>query len=342
MNKRRRFFIFTRLGMLVLLLTAVLAATWIVHAGTSADPFLPGAWTKLPGNPVLSTAATYVFSPSVILDGSTYKMWYTIKPTGTKMSIVYLTSSNATTWNGSDAVPVLPPGNPGSWDANGVSYPTVIKEDATHYKMWYTGVDASSIGRVGYATSFDGTNWTKSGSYVLDVGSAGSWDSAYVGQTSVIKVGANYQIWYRGASATGGAIGYATSSNGLNWSKHDPAITGGSGGWDATPYHPEVIFDGTGYHMWYSGSSDQAPEIGQVGYATSSDGAHWTRKGLVLPQGSAGAWDDESADNAAVLQVGSTLKMWYSGYDGATYQIGYASAPATILDHRVYLPAVIK
>ena len=79
-----------------------------------------------------------------------------------------------------------------------------------------------------------------------------------------------------------------------------------------------------------------------MGYATSPDGALWARKGMVLPQDAAGAWDAGSADHAAVLQVGGALKMWYSGYDGSSYRIGYASAAATMLDHLIFLPLVLR
>ena len=349
MNKNHHFSIFALFSGIILLLAAFAANAWTAHANTPAGPFIPGMWTKYPGNPVLNTGTSgvwddlWIFGPGMILDEPTYKMWYTAFSTAShSMKIGYAESTNGTDWTKSPSNPVLLPGNTGSWDADGVSYPTVIKEDATHYKMWYTGVDASNVGRVGYATSSDGISWTKYVSNpVLNVGSAGAWDSTYVGQPSVIKVGATYKLWYRGGSATGGAIGYATSQNGFVWDKHDPAITGGSGAWDDTPYQPEVIFDGIGYHMWYSGE-DQTHNLFQMGYATSPDGAQWTRKGMVLPQGAAGAWDDASADNAAVLQVGATLKMWYSGFHGQSYRILYATAPATILDHRIFLPEVIK
>ena len=48
--------------------------------------------------------------------------------------------------------------------------------------------------------------------------------------------------------------------------------------------------------------------------------------------GTAGDFDDESADHAAVLQVGSTLKMYYSGYHAGVYAIGLATAPAPLVD----------
>ena len=348
MNKNSRFFLFARLSGIFLALVSLAIGGWTAHAHALADPFIPGAWIKLAGNPVLNTGVSsawddqYVFAPSVILDSTTYKMWYAASSAAsTSKKIGYATSPDGLTWTKYGSAPVLSPGAAGSWDEKGASFPMVIKDGST-YKMWYTGVDASGVGRVGYATSPDGIAWTKSASNpVLSVGTAGSWDSIYVGMTSVIKVGTSYKLWYRGGSATGGAIGYATSPDGLVWTKYDPAISGGSGGWDTTPYHPEVIFDGMVYHMWYSGCN-QAEDLCQEGYATSSDGAQWTRKGMVLPQGAAGVWDDGGADHAAVLQGGSTLKMWYSGFDGASYRIGYASTTATILDHHIFLPLVIR
>jgi len=331
------------------MLVSLTAGGWGVQAQAQADPFLPGTWTKLAGNPVLNTGSAgswndkYTFAPSVLLDGVTYKMWYDAASTaGPARKIGYATSPDGLAWT-RQANPVLSPGTVGAWDEKGAGFPAVIK-DGTTYKMWYSGSDASSTGRVGYATSPDGTTWTKSASNpVLGVGAAGSWDSTFVGMTSVIKTGSGFKLWYRGGSATGGGIGFATSPDGLVWTKYagNPVISGGSGGWDTTPYHPEVIFDGTVYHMWYSGCN-QADDVCQVGYATSTNGTQWIRKGMVLPQGAAGAWDGQSADHTAVLLVGSTLNMWYSGFDGTSYRIGYASASAAVLNRRSFIPALVK
>ena len=43
----------------------------------------------------------------------------------------------------------------------------MVKVGAGDYRMLYTGVDADGIERVGYATSTDGSTWTKQG-VVLD------------------------------------------------------------------------------------------------------------------------------------------------------------------------------
>lgn len=348
MNRNTHLMILARLTLSFFLLLAILGTQLPTLAKTQLSaPNVPSNWTKLPGNPVLTHGTTlqwddqWVWGPSVILDGSTYKMWYvSYGQVSISRKIGYATSPDGITWTKVATGPVLSPGtSAGDWDVAGVSYPTVIKDGST-YKMWFNGVDLAGIGRVGYATSADGITWTKyAGNPVMNVGTSGSWDSTYVGMPSVIKVGTTYMLWYRGGSATGGAIGFATSPDGIAWTKYDPVIPGGSGSWDTTPYHPEVIFDGTAYHMWYSGCN-QAEDLCQEGYAISPDGSHWTRKGMVLPQGTTGAWDGQSADHAAVLLVGSTFKMWYSGYNGTNYQIGYASAAN--LDHSIFLPLVLK
>lgn len=346
MNPNRIFARLTRLCLVLVMLAAFAPTAWAANPAPAAEHFLPGAWGRSGSNPVFNPAAgggwddQFAFAPAVLWNGASYQMWYAGSSVASATrKIGYATSANGTVWVRQGSAPVLNPGTAGAWDEKGVSFPSVLKEGST-YKMWYTGQDAAGVGRVGYATSPDGIVWTKSlNNPVLNVGSAGSWDAVYAGMASVIKVGSTYQLWYRGGSTSGGAIGYATSADGLNWAKVGIGISGGSGSWDDTPYHPEVLFDGTAYHMWYSGCN-LAGDLCQVGYATSTNGAQWTRRGLVLPQGSAGTWDDGSTDHAAVLLVGGTLKMWYSGYHGLTYRIGLASAPATLLDRHIFLPAV--
>ena len=189
---------------------------------------------------------------------------------------------------------MLQAGAAGSWEANSVGSPSVIKDGST-YKMWYTGLDAAALyGRIGYATSPDGITWTKyAGNPVLDVGAPGSWDTNYRGRPTVVKVGGLYHMWFNGYANS--SIGYATSPDGVTWTEYagNPVIAGGSGGWDNFVYRPCVLYDGAQYHMWYSGENS-AHTLSQVGYATSSDGMHWTRKGLVLPQGATGEWDGGS------------------------------------------------
>lgn len=48
----------------------------------------------------------------------------------------------------------------------------------------------------------------------------------------------------------------------------------------------------------------------------------------VLQKGSSGAWDDGHVKDPMLVWDGSQYVMFYSGYDGATYRIGRATAPS--------------
>jgi hypothetical protein len=90
-------------------------------------------------------------------------------------------------------------------------------------------------------------------------------------------------MWYSGYDgSTGTNIGYATSPDGINWTKYDDPITtvppydesdpvldiGLPASWDDTYVGLcGVIFDNTEsrYKMWYSGGT--GPVIGDIGYA---------------------------------------------------------------------------
>ena len=79
----------------------------------------------------------------------------------------------------------------------------MIKEGST-YHLWYTGNDGMTL-RIGHATSSDGINWTKDpANPVLDIGSPGAWDWLNVYGPSVVKVGAEYKLWYSGETLPAG------------------------------------------------------------------------------------------------------------------------------------------
>ncbi len=228
-------------------------------------------------------------------------------------------------WTKSASNPVLDLGSAGSWDDQLVNNPCVIY-DGTTYKMWYAGYKTNY--QIGYATSSDGINWTKySGNPVLTLGSPGSWEDTYVYHPTVIFNGTSYEMWYTGYNGTNEQIGYATSSDGITWTKHsgNPIIGAGTS-WESNGVgNPTVLYNGTNYEMWYAGYNSTNSKIG---YATSSDGVNWTKyvSNPVLDLGTTGTWDDLHVTAAEVLYVGSNYKMWYSGYDGTNYRIGYATS----------------
>ena len=160
------------------------------------------------------------------------------------------------------------------------------------------------------------------GSVMLQQGGAGAFDEGKVGPLSIVVYGRNdYRMWYEGIEATFAVVktGYATSTNGTTWTKYgsNPVFTA-SQAWEANEVAPDtVIWDGVAgvFKMWYHGGNNAGPR--QIGYATSSDGITWTRgnsNNPVLTNGTAGAWDESSVADAAVVRMSSTdYRMWYLG-----------------------------
>lgn len=332
------------------------------------DSFSQTDWTKDPNNPVLRRDTVFANLPNdiyaisdcwVLKDGATYKMWYTggglNYPTDTELRsrICYATSSDGVNWDKYAGNPVLDVSYNGAWDSLGVETVSVIIDaDAPagqRYKMWYAGQYFNEYRyEIGYAYSADGISWTKHGSPVLQVGSASGWDNAFLEGPSVVKDGNTYKMWYCGydvtvnGSSTDGkaSIGYATSTDGINWTKYanNPIMVTGVGNWESVYVQdPHVIKENGEYHMWYGGGSDDSHYDQQVGYATSLNGITWTKSPLnpVLTRGNSGDWDQLVASFPSVINDGGGYKMWYTGKDvdplpeNSTeyyWEIGYATA----------------
>jgi len=234
-------------------------------------------WTKYEGNPITPDPGapgewddSQVGNPSVLFYDGTYKMWYTGYDASNRR-IGYATSDDGIVWTKYEGNPVLDLGVPGAWDDSHVWAPSVLFYDGT-YKMWYTGYDASNADRIGYATSDDGMVWTKyEGNPVLDLGAPGAWDDYHVYGPSVLFYDGTYKMWYAGYDSSNWRIGYATSDDGIVWTKYEgnPVLNlGAPGAWDDYhAYNPSVLFYNGTYKMWYSGYDASNRRIG---YATSS------------------------------------------------------------------------
>ncbi len=260
--------------------------------------------------------------PVVLKEGSTYKMWYTHVDNSNVWTVYYADSTDGVTWGNKQQV-LAPSGTPGAYDEVRVAGPSVLN-DGGNYKMWFSARDANAVWTIGYATSPDGIVWTKVGK-VLDKGLVGTWDSEMVREPSVILNGGTYKMWYAGtASWPVFKIGYATSPNGLVWTKDsgNPIFTGTPGGWDGFEvYAPSVVKDGTTYHMYFSGTDNKVSNKWSTGHATSSDGTSWVeeaRNPILVPDGS-----NDSLDYVGALNDGGTWKIWFSY--GGTYAIGLAT-----------------
>jgi hypothetical protein len=303
---------------LALGLSLALALLWAVgseSAPATAAPLAPqsaGDWDGL-------SAGT----PTVILDTGTYRMWYHGKGLtfyGWGFSLGYAESPDGLTWEKYAGNPVLEPGEPGEWDSAYRGQVALLKDDGL-YKMWYSGAAPGGSWQTGYATSVDGLAWDiYAGNPVLTPGAPGSWDEQEADGPTVIKDDDDtFKMWYHGCNAdwTDCSIGYATSTDGVHWTKHteNPVLQGTAGQWDESGvYWPRVIKNGATYEMWYYND-------GKIGHATSSDGVAWTKDtgNPVLSEG----WDGGGVSPPSLVLDGGTYKMWAGSGVTATRGIGY-------------------
>jgi predicted GH43/DUF377 family glycosyl hydrolase len=240
-------------------------------------------WVEYEGNPVIGPAdpgawdGGHRYVGTVINVEGSYHMYFFGNPDGypfdEHLEIGHATSSDGLSWEMDPANPVMRLGAAGEWDEFTLSSPAVI-HDGTGFRMWYTGGDGQ-VFRAGYATSPDGSSWTKyEDNPVIDVGSPGSFDDDWVGPGSVIVEDGLYRMWYTAARDVGPdsydwTIGYAESTDGLSWTKHpEPVLDPGRLAWA-----PSVLFDGSSYHMWYGGAGAGV----YISYAVSADGVEWAR-----------------------------------------------------------------
>jgi len=240
-------------------------------------------WVGDPANPVLGPGSgwdAWSYVNEVVPVDGTYHMFYMGQeegsPFGRLFDIGHATSPDGSDWTRDPANPVLVRGGAGEWDSDSIAFPAVI-HDGTEFRMWYIGSDGE-VDAVGYATSPDGTTWTKhAANPVMSAGPVGSFDDGSIWPGTVIFDGEKYRMWYTGERDVDDfvwTIGYAESDDGLSWTRHPEPVVVPDPAWnDFIVYAPAVVFDGSTYRMWYGANNRTSLSIG---YAISNDGIEWT------------------------------------------------------------------
>lgn len=292
---------------------------------------LYGNFVAYASNPILSPTApsTYATFSSVLKVDSIYHLYYHDYIGGSSV-VNHATSSDGKTWVKDSANnPVLEKSAAVAWDDNNVGVPMVWKEGATWYMLYRGGTPAVGVDATGLATSPDGITWTKEVTNPVLEGTALEWDGAAGGGAEVwgvIKVDATYYAYYEAvhSDGTGRAIGVATSSDLVTWTKdaNNPIFTYGR-------FCPFVFKYGELYYILvphYAYVTDYA-EIEIYSCATPtfySDDR--TYLGTVKKPGASG-WDAKDQDTPVILTddifrntfVASGGKLWlyYAGNETA-------------------------
>jgi predicted GH43/DUF377 family glycosyl hydrolase len=212
---------------------------------------------------------------------------------------------------------------PEAYDSQKTGPRVVLKLGPLDYRMWYEAVGSNFITQVGYATSRDGLTWVKRGPVMSPDQS--SWEKMETSPNSVLHEGGTFKMWYHGGGYVvsnlpgkrlGGAeIGFATSSDGITWTKYfgNPVLSRGPEGSfdDLQVAEPRVLNLGTnGYRMYFTGQN-AATLKKSLAIANSTDGITWTKYLLnpVIPPDKFGGW------GGAIILNNGIFNLWHGTSD---------------------------
>lgn len=312
-----------RPAMLPACLILMVCATTAVAAepdGSSVET--AAGWVKSAANPVLGGELGTCFDVSLLKEDDLFRMWFSWRP---KKSVALVESRDGIHW--SEPVIVLGPDPATGWEDD-MNRPVVVRH-AGLYHMWYTGQSGRGS-RIGYATSADGKTFRRMSDRPVLAPEA-AWERAdlmcpHVLWDEQLKC---YRMWYSaGERNEPDAIGYATSFDGLRWTRWvsnpifrpDPQY-----GWEKHKVTAcQVVRQGDWHVMFYIGFRDE-PHA-QIGIARSRDGiTDWQRHPAnpILRPG-ANKWDHDACYKPYAILDGTRWLLWYNGRHDSKEQIGLA------------------
>ena len=224
----------------------------------------------------------------------------------------------------------------GHWSYGGIGSPSVISAEGEDLWMYFSTTDATtpdvdalnySLGRArssdgGMTWSFepDSPLWTAEAAEVAGIGPGTVAHDAQGGM----------HLWFTHLAENGRtAIAYATSSDGINWSRLDcleltvADMSYWSKGGVSEPV--AVILEDGGIRLWFTASAETANTPTVIGMAEGSCESGWSSISIALSSAGAGSWDMGGLGTPHVWREGSLWKMLYSGLASATAKpaLGY-------------------
>lgn len=252
-------------------------------------------------------------------------MWFSWRP---KKAIAWTDSRDGINW--------LPPrialsGIASSGWEQEVNRPMVVPDPANGvFRMWYTGQTANTSD-IGYAESQDGMSWQRVGGGPV-VKPEGGWEKQAV-MAPHVNWDADehiYKMWYSaGGQYEPDAIGYATSADGLHWTRpfdHAVFTPDPNAAWEKDRVTAAQVIKRNGaYYAFYIGFRDI--NHAAIGLAKSPDGVTgWQRlpANPIIRPGLTG-WDRSSCYKPYAILRDNRWLLWYNGRASHVEQIGLAT-----------------
>lgn len=201
----------------------------------------------------------------------------------------------------------------------GTIFDICVLPDGKGYRMYSSWRPQKSIA---LHTSKDGKNWSLP-RIVLPF-TEDDWQFR-LNRPGVLYKDGVYHMWYtgqvyskKGYKGIRLRIGYATSSDGINFKRHSNFVMEPTEHWEGESLMcPHVIWDDSEkiFKMWYSGGETFEPN--EIGYATSKDGINWEKyKGnpVMVPDKNS-KWEKEKVTACQVIKRENDYLMFYIGFE---------------------------
>lgn len=228
--------------------------------------------------------------------------------------------------------PVFDVGELGTFDENGVSYPSIVEVDGAlymYYAGWMPTVLTPFQNRTGLAVSNDGGHSFSrvSRAPILPLTDQEPFST---GSVCTIKEGDRWKMWYtcflRWGKEPGEhkhyyVIKYAESGNGIEWNRDGQICIDIDDPSEYAIGKPSVIRHAGHYHMWYVYRGEEY----RIGYAVSENGINWQRRDdLAGIDVSETGWDSRAISYPHVFRSGNCLYMLYCGNNYGKEGLGLA------------------
>ncbi len=286
-----------------------------------------GGWKKAEKNPVIGPEYGTTFDMHVIKEDGTYRMWFSWRDV---KLIAHTVSKDGIHWDLPCAVLTAIPES--DWEGDEVNRPTIVRKNSI-YHMWYTGQmfgreNQKSRSCIGYAISTDGINWERYGKPVLTPDKP--WERYCVMCPYVLwneKLG-KFQMWYSaGHMHEADAIGYAESTDGINWIKYEKNpvfLPDPNQYWEISKVEAAcVIREEDWYYLFYMGVHGDYKSA--VGLARSRDGISWERHpDNPILAGDDDLWDYGGICKVSIVREDDGYRLWYNASNEGGEQIGMA------------------
>ena len=244
------------------------------------DPAIP----IVTHNPSSEIRNSYINPGAVVFHEDMFHMFFnsfTAWPGLVKIG--YMTSNDGYGWELAQDAPVLTtdqiPFGDGKADVSSV----VLMDEGTWVMYFHTVAD----GEIGRATAASPLGpWAVDVDPVLLPGLEGSWDQLGLEWPSVVKDGDEFRMYYGVKTKEGHAISFATSTDGIHWTKYndpqttdaqfaesDPVLIKGAD-WEYNKVdRPRVVKSPDGWVMIYQAGTS----VEMRGLAISNDGVQWEK-----------------------------------------------------------------